>query len=281
MKNYLAVACLLCTLLMPFASMASKTSEPKSNPHTVENMKSRFYLYWGWNRARYSKSDLHMIGKNYDYTLEQIQAKDRQTPFSFRHYLYFTQISVPQTNLKLGYYINNHYSVAVGFDHMKYVMVQNQMVKIYGRIDAPDTDYDGIYDGQTIELKKDFLRYEHTNGLNFVLLEINRHDRFIKKSKFQMESVVGFSPGLLRPRSDVSVLNTKAANVFHNAGYGVCTKVGLQALLFNRFTICTEAKAGYINLPDVKTTLIPGEKAEQHFTFLQANVQIGFTFGVK
>jgi hypothetical protein len=35
-----------------------------------------------------------------------------------------------QTNFKLGYFINDHYSIALGADHMKYVVTQDQTANI-------------------------------------------------------------------------------------------------------------------------------------------------------
>jgi hypothetical protein len=38
------------------------------------------------------------------------------------------QMTIPQTNFRMGYFISDHYSLA-GVDHMKYVLTQNQTVE--------------------------------------------------------------------------------------------------------------------------------------------------------
>jgi hypothetical protein len=43
-------------------------------------------------------------------------------------------MTIPQTNFKLGYFINDHYSIALGADHMKYVVTQDQTGNITGTI---------------------------------------------------------------------------------------------------------------------------------------------------
>jgi len=37
----------------------------------------------------------------------------------------------------------------------------------------------------------------------------------------------------------------------------------------------SELKGGFIHMPDIRTTLIPIDKASQHFFFSQANIVFG------
>jgi hypothetical protein len=43
-------------------------------------------------------------------------------------------MTIPQTNFKLGYFINDHYSIALGADHMKYVVTQDQTAILPGQL---------------------------------------------------------------------------------------------------------------------------------------------------
>ena len=45
--------------------------------------KGKFFVYWGWNWASYTNSDIRFKGKDYDFTLSNMKAQDRQTKFSF------------------------------------------------------------------------------------------------------------------------------------------------------------------------------------------------------
>ena len=247
------------------------------------DLKNKWYANWGWNRGWYTKSDIHMIGNDYDFVLDNVQAKDRQTKFSFKEYLFITQLSVPQTNVKLGYFVNDHYSIASGFDHMKYVVVIDQTTTMSGHINRAGSVYNGTYDNDSVQLGYNFLRYEHTDGLNYVFLELNRHDEWfnIKQSKVRISSVIGVGPALLRPRTDVTLMNRQGRNVYHNAGYGINGKLGLNILLFNHLNITSEVKGGYINMQSIQATERKEDIAKQHFGFLQVNVQIGATFGIK
>ncbi|MFT5512743.1 MAG: hypothetical protein ACI8SE_001141 [Bacteroidia bacterium] len=247
------------------------------------DMGEKWYVNWGWNRGWYTKSDIHMIGNDYDFVLDNVQAKDRQSKFGFKEYLFITQLSVPQTNLKLGYFVNEHYSIAGGFDHMKYVMVRDQTTTITGNINRAGSLYNGSYDNDSIQLGYNFLRYEHTDGLNYVFLEWNRHDEWfnLKKSKVRISSVIGVGPALLRPRTDVTLMNRQGRNVYHNAGFGLNGKLGVNILLFNHFNITSEVKGGYINMQYIQATERKEDIAKQQFGFLQVNIQIGATLGFK
>lgn len=70
--------------------------------------------------------------------------------------LILTLLTIPQFNFRIGYNINSKFQISLGTDHMKYVMVQNQTVKINGNIDDINTSYKGIYANEGIVLKDNF-----------------------------------------------------------------------------------------------------------------------------
>jgi hypothetical protein len=86
-----------------------------------------------------------------------------------------TKMTIPQTNFRMGYFISDHYSLAIGVDHMKYVLTQNQTARISGTI-AAGTPMMGFIPNDPIVITEDFLMYEHTDGLNYVNTEFSRHD---------------------------------------------------------------------------------------------------------
>lgn len=242
---------------------------------------SKFYIYWGYNRGWFSRSDIHFEGDGYSFELSDLKATDRQSEFTFKNYFYFEQWSVPQTNIKAGYFINDRLSVSLGFDHMKYVMVRDQNSNITGSIHVGNSTYDGDYQERPMQVTKDFLTFEHTNGLNYVFAEINRHDPLIERGKITVNSLLGISPALLRPRTDVYFLGQHGPNIFHNAGYGINAKAGLDIRFFHHLSLVTEVKAGWINMPWIRATANGHDRAAQHFGFFQANLQVGYVFGFK
>ncbi|TXD46456.1 hypothetical protein [Polaribacter sp. IC073] len=246
--------------------------------------KGKFFVYWGWNRANYSDSDIRFTGDNYDFTLQNVKAKDRQTPFSFNDYFNPGRITIPQNNYRIGYFLKENYTISIGVDHMKYVMVADQTVKIDGEINS-GSPFDGVYNNDDQILSKDFLQLEHTDGLNYVNVEFRRFDEIghfigLNHKNFQINLTEGFGAGILYPRTDVTLFNQERHDEFHIAGWGASAVVGLDVTFFKYFYIQSDLKLGYINLPDVRTTINPSDGASQSFYFFQKNILIGGKFRI-
>ncbi|MEP7323136.1 MAG: hypothetical protein ABI761_14520 [Saprospiraceae bacterium] len=246
----------------------------------VSHLKGKLFFYWGWNTDQFSKSDLHFKGPDHDFTLNQVIAEDRPTHFSIDAYFNPGNLSTPQYNYRMGYYLNDHFSISLGMDHMKYVMVQDQVVSINGYIKLGSV-YDGNYKNQAIQLKPDFLKFEHTNGLNYANIEFRRLDDLIQINHLKIKLNSGIGAGVLIPRTDATLLNKAEYDEFHLAGYGIAPSLGINFTFFNSFFIQTEYKAGYLNLPDIRTTINLADKASQHFWFGQLNLVFGTTIGTR
>lgn len=245
-----------------------------------KHYKGRIYFYWGWNRAIFSNSDIHFSGPDHDYTLSDVVATDRQTPFNVDPYLNPALITIPQTNVRIGYFIDDNWEVSIGVDHMKYVMVQDQSVKINGYIDVPNSEYNGVYENDDIVLSEDFLTFEHTDGLNYVNFEVNRFQNLVQFNQFSKVNIDlnflgGIGVGMLLPKSNVQMFGENRNDTFHVAGYGVSAKIGLNLSIYDYFFIQSELKGGFINMPDVLTSTNSTYKAKQNFFFSQVNIVFG------
>ena len=240
-----------------------------------------WFGFWGWNGAVYSKSDIHFTGDDYDFTLNDTVAKDRQSPFSYNNYFKWDRITIPQTNTKIGYFVDDNYSISFGVDHMKYVMQIGQTVKIDGTIGGTNSSYDGAYDNEDFTIVKNFLEYEHTDGLNYINFEHVYSDSFFEKpitQKFALTAhwLIGMGGGVLMPRTNATLLGNERHDEFHFAGLGSNVKSGLNVYFGDSFFVQTELKLGYINMWDVRTTIDKSDKASQHFLFAQYNLLLGW-----
>jgi len=269
-----ALTLLLCLIVTPgFA-------QDKEGAPGKRRNKGKLYAFWGWNRAHYTNSDIHFTGDTYDFTLKSTVAEDRQSSFSFNEYFNPTNLTGPQTNVRVGYFFADHWDVAIGLDHMKYVMQQNQTVKVDGTIADSGTDFDGVYRDEDVVLTEDFVTFEHTDGLNYIFLEINRSDELLKKATanlwwLKLEITEGFGAGALYPKTNSKLLGNERHDAFHLAGYGLALKVGLRLTLVKYLLIQTEAKGGFIHMPDIRTTPDPSDRASQHFGYFQYNILFG------
>ena len=247
--------------------------------------KGKFYFYWGWNKAQYSYSDIRFKGDNYNFTLFDVAAQDRQTSWDPSVYLNPGNMTIPQTVARVGYYFHDNWNLSLGVDHMKYVMVRNQLATIDGYIDLQNsfTQFNGIYDNEQLMISEDFLQFEHTDGLNYINIEISRIDNlgeFFKwdSKKVQLNILESIGTGVLYPKTNSTLLSKERYDDFHFSGFGVSLKGGINLTLFDHFFIQAEIKSGYINMSDIRTTTSNADSASQDFLFFQRNISFGYIF---
>ena len=272
------------------------------NKYTAHN-KGKFFVMWGGNRESYSKSDVTFRGKDYNFTVDNMQAHDKPKGWHV-DYINPANMTIPQTNLRLGYFFSDHYSVTIGVDHMKYVMSQNQIANVTGDINLPADQAGSIYNGNynntpvdmsqggamegggTLNGGTPFLIYEHTDGLNYINTEVSRFDDISKLftlpniDKVQINLTEGLGAGVLYPKTNTTLLGKERHDDFHVSGYGVSAKAGINVTFFKHFYIQGELKGGYINMQDIRTTTSNEDKASQDFFFFQRIIAVGGIFRI-
>lgn len=256
--------------------------------YTAHN-KGKFFISWGGNRDSYTKSDITFRGANYNFTLENAVSQDKPKGWHI-DYINPARMTIPQTNFRMGYFINDHYSIAIGWDHMKYVLTQNQTVNVTGEINFPVTEsgalFNGTYNHTPTVITSDFMMFEHTDGLNYVNTEFSRHDdisglfKIKNTDKIQINVTEGFGVGLLYPKTNATLLGKMRYDDFHVSGFGTSLKAGLNVTLYKHFYIQGELKGGYINMQDIRTTQSTADSASQYFFFFQRIIAIGGIFKI-
>jgi len=277
-KNILSSVLLLVTL-----SVFSQEAIKIQDKYTAHN-KGKFFVSWGGNRENYSKSDIHFKGADYDFTIYDVSAHDKPKGWHI-DYINPGRMTIPQTNFRMGYFVNDHYSVAIGVDHMKYVMDQDIAVNYTGTYPNRYTYGEAIANNQVL-LTEQFLTFEHTDGLNYVNTEVSRHDDISKlfnihdtdKVQVNLTEVIGI--GILYPKTNAKVFSKERHDDFHVSGYGTSIKAGLNVTLYKHFYIQTELKGGYINMQDIRTSWDPADRASQHFLFFQRIIAFGGIFKI-
>lgn len=270
-------------LLLLSISVYSQNDSINKLRYTSHN-KGKFTVSWGGNRGKFTESDIHFIGKDYDFVVQNAKAQDKPKGWHV-DYIVPGSMTKPQTNFKLGYFITDKYSISIGVDHMKYVMTQNQTANITGKIDG-NPPFNGSYNNTSTVLTEDFLKFEHTDGLNYVYSEIGRQDDIshwfgIKNTdKFQVNINEGFGIGILYPKTNTTLMGKERHDAFHVSGYGTSIRAGINFTFFKYFTIEGILKGGYINMPDIRTTANTVDRASQHFFFGQTIIAFGGIFRV-
>lgn len=274
---------LVFILAMAFAVQGYSQSEDFVVPekYTSHN-KGKIYIFWGGNRDYYSKSDIHFTGENYDFTLNDVPAQDKPKGWHI-DYLNPARMTIPQTNFRIGYFLTDKYNISLGVDHMKYVMPNNKVVGYSGNYPDRGSYGEAISDGNVL-LTEDFLKFEHTDGLNYVNVEFSRVDDFSKHlgitdtDKVQFNFTAGVGVGILYPKTNSTLMGKTRYDDFHISGYGLSAKAGLNVTFFKYFFLQTELKGGYINMGDIRTTPSKADKASQDFYFAETVIAIGGIF---
>lgn len=274
-----------CIVLFTFGLNAQNLD---AKTYTSSN-KGKFFVSWGGNRASFTNSDITFKGNDYNFTLADVKSHDRPKGFHV-DYINPARMTIPQTNAKIGYFINDNYTVALGLDHMKYVMTQNQTVNIDGSISLPETEPGGVFNGtytnEPIQLTDDFLTFEHTDGLNYIYGEFSRFDDISSLFKikntdvFQVNITEGIGVGLLYPKTNTTLLSKERYDDFHLSGYGFSLSVGLHLNFFKYFYLRGDLKGGFIDMNNIKTTQNPADSASQSFYYFQRVISVGGIFGI-
>ena len=242
--------------------------------------KGTMFVFWGWNRAAFSKSDIHFKGNGYDFVLHNVVAHDRPSDLSW-DYINPKEVSIPQFNFRYGYFIKDNLAIVISQDHMKYVMDQNQTVDITGNISDPV--YANMVQNGKINLADEkFLTFEHTDGLNYVNAGVEKYKNISSKEKVEILWAFGGGLGVMFPKSNVKLFGNERSDRFHVAGFGADVRTNINFIFWKRLMARVEAKFGYINMPDVKTTLNnKPDKASHDFVFGQINFGVGYVFNIK
>lgn len=275
-------------LIALFVSISTFAQNEEPAKYTSSN-KGKFYISWGGNRGSFTDSDIRFEGENYDFTIKDVKAGDRPKGWHI-DYINPKNMTVPQTNFKLGYYISDKYSISIGLDHMKYVMPDNSTKIVSGFINLPldesGSQFNGIYNNESTYIPEDLLEFEHTDGLNYVYAEFARHDdistlfRLPNIDKFQINITEGVGSGILYPKTNAKLLLKERYDNFHVSGYGFHLNVGLNLTFFKHFYIQGDLRGGYINMPDIKTTKNKNDSASQDFWFFQRVISFGGIFRI-
>jgi hypothetical protein len=238
---------------------------------------------WGYNKDWHSKSDIHFKNTSgdynpvthsydsYDFTLYDVKAKDLP---GFKKIIN-RDISIPQYNYRLGYFFNDKHDlgIEINFDHTKYIMLGGQRVHLKGTI------HEHYYDQDTL-INPKFLAFEHTNGANFLMVNMVKRHHFLvsKNKKHWLSTIIKAGGGIVIPKTDVTLFGQRLDNRFHIAGCIFGMETGIRYDAFKHFFIEYTAKGTWADYTNV---LVIGKgKANHSFFTLQNILMLGFQFPI-
>ena len=234
------------------------------------------YIQWGYNTEWYTKSNINFKMANGDqFLLKKAKAHDKP---DLRAIIDVPgQISIPQYNYRLGFYLNKTRTKAIeiNFDHIKYVVTDGQQVRVTGIIDGKKVDGDSILNPAS------FLHFEHTDGGN--LLHINYvEQKSLLNNKANTRSLINsiwkIGAGINIPRTDFTYRGDRLNNRFHVAGYNFSAEAGARYYPFKKFFIEGTGKTGYVRYVNAlaNTTTQKGNRATHGFGYFELIGTFGY-----
>lgn len=258
-------------LVMISSSMSAQRSD-WSYKKKFGTQKNCIYISWGYNREIYTKSNITFWGPTYNFVLKDAKAHDRPSG-EFRTYINPSTISVPQFNVRVGWYYKWRWDWSIGYDHMKYVMQKTQKLLINGVIEGTSGSLNGVYtdeDGYQL-LDQTELHYENTNGLNYVSVQLNNTAPIYKTKdlNFAFQRRLGVGAGPVIVQTDFAWDGVRYNSPFKFGGYGFSLHAGLRWDFYKHFFLATQGDAGFIHLPKNSTIYKQGHYAKHAFGYLQ------------
>lgn len=278
----------ILALLLFTVFTTSFAQYPGRSKLTKTTAKGSMYLYWGYNRTAYTKSDLRIVSDHYDLTFKGAKASDNPYPFSARNYLRLDNITVPQFNLRVGYYFKNNWALSVGYDHLKYVFNNGNHVQLYGYVEEGyDTvsNLSGNYSGETYVTDRRTFHYENSNGLNYLRLQVMRSAElfsFGANKQFSLVWNIGAATGAMLTFNDLRFAGEEDVATVSISGFGLSAHTSFRFEFFRHFFMQTSFSGGYINLTHVRTRPNdPFAYAKQDFGYVEFNTVGGWLWYIK
>jgi hypothetical protein len=273
-------AFLFCVCLLSVLSGAGQTDLVPSLDTSHEG---KFYVYWGYNRSAYNPSDIHFEGEGYDFTLEDVRAHDLPEQFDTKVYFNPTKLTIPQFNLRLGYYISDQFSISLGYEHLKYKIDETQRVKIDGKISNQLSEtYGGVYNQEYLTITPDFLSFEHTNGLNYVRAMAEWHRQIWRSpnSKHSAWFNAGVGTGPVICWTDFTLFGERHKNYLHFSGLGMSAQLSARFEFFRHFFVQYNSQLGKTWLWDIILEEEEAARASQNITFTERSLVVGGLFHI-
>jgi hypothetical protein len=261
-KSVLLISLLLMCNFFLFAQAPDK-----------KKTKRQIYFTWGWNKDYFTRSTLHFKDPTagYDFELYHVTAHDRPnySAISFD----ISTFAIPQYSYRFGWFFKNkpNQGIEINFDHAKYVMDNNQVAHLKGSIN------DNYFDQDTL-VSPSFLKFEHTNGANFYLLNYFRTASLFTSKKFRITAFGKAGAGTVIPKTDVTIFGNHLDNKYHVAGWIVGVEGDMRFTFFNHLYLEGGIKGAYA---DYMNVLVVGDgHASHNFAAFEFILGLGFQIGL-
>ncbi len=234
------------SLVLGGLTLMSLTSFAQKSPKKSKLLNG-MYLQWGYNTEWYTRSNIHfrstVNGIEHNFKIYKARAHDRNDMDAILKEP--LQISVPQYNYRIGFYLNEKHTraIEINYDHSKYIVYDNQTLRAKGHIGSDYFDKDTAF-------TRDEMHFEHTNGANFYQLNyVQQHTLAYNRNHKRpvLTAVWKAGAGILIPKTDITLSGKRVDNRFHVAGYCLGLEGGARWYFAKRIFLEGTAKTGFAN----------------------------------
>jgi hypothetical protein len=241
MKNYILLASLL-----GLASVGQAQTAPPV-PNSIlgsfspkAHDRGSLYVNWSYNRDWYTKSDIHFKNDksdDYNFTFHDAVAHDHPSMSDFWK---LSNLTVPQYDLTVGYMFHdkNDLGIEVSWNHLKYVVDDNQTMRVSGEIRGFKFDRDTL-------VTPDFVHLQHTNGNNYLMVNLVKRHSLTAGRHIALSAVGKVGGGPMISYTISSIFTSHAEGPFHYEGWVAGASAGLRLELYHYFFLNTDFQGAY------------------------------------
>lgn len=187
------------------------------------------YASWGYNTAWYTKSTVHVnqpkLGN--DYKFVDVAAHDNK---GWNYRLLKQELTIPQYNYRLGIYFNKKQDLAfeLNFDHVKYIIQDEQDVHLSGKLNGVATDEHINFS------RKNGFYYFLNNGANFFCFNlVKRLGLYSTKDRnFYVDFTGKAGAGPVIPHVENSLFGQKNNKGFQIGGWNAGLETAVRTTFF-------------------------------------------------
>lgn len=218
--------------------------------------------------------------------MAEARAQDNPSKLGW-HYFKPNAITIPQFNVRLGYYFKDNWAISIGYDHMKYIFNDNNQVKLSGYV-TPGldtvTNLSGNYDNMDYTTDRTKFHYENSDGLNYLRIEVMNSKQWYRTRSgwFGFTTNIGASIGGVLSYNDFRFAGQNDMRTISLSGYGLSAHLGLRFEFFRHVFLQAGYSAGFMHQVKVKTR--PNDitaSARQAFGFMEMDAVIGALFYIR
>jgi hypothetical protein len=238
---------------------------------SIPTNRATIYLTWGYHRDNYTRSTIHFKDSrtdNYDFTFYKARSKDQVDVSDFLH----TPLTVPQYVLNVGYILKNRkgWGVEFSWDHLKYVVYDNQVIHVKGNIRGNYVDTDTL-------VTHDFVHFEHTNGNNYAMFSVVKQINLLKSNKgyHTINALFKAGAGGLVPKTDSYIMGNHNDGPFKLSGFVIGASANVRYITLRYFYVEAGLKAAFADYTHAK--LYDKGYAKHTFFSLQSIGSVGLS----